>query len=45
MPNVIVKLFSCKKCGVTMMLESFTDEQGTLEMIKQNPFCNSCGKE
>ena len=40
--KVIEKLYSCKKCGVTMVLESFTDEQTTLEMIKQNPYCLAC---
>ena len=40
--KVIEKLYSCKKCGVTMVLESFTDEQTTLAMIKQNPYCENC---
>ena len=27
-----------------MSQDSFTDEQTTLEMIKQNPYCNECEK-
>ena len=44
MSKVINKLYSCKQCGITMSQESFTDEQTTLEMIKQNPYCNECEK-
>ena len=43
--KVIVKLYSCKQCGVTMLLESFTDEQTTLAMMKQNPYCGVCESE
>jgi hypothetical protein len=43
--KVIVKLYSCKKCKVTMLIESFTDEQTTLAMIKQNPYCEVCASE
>lgn len=42
MSKVIEKLYSCKKCGMTLLVESFTDEQTTLAMIKQNPYCNKC---
>ena len=42
MTKVITKVYSCKQCGITMFLESFTDEQTTLEMIKQNPYCDEC---
>ena len=42
MTKVITKVYSCKDCGVTMLLESFTDEQTTLAMIKQNPYCENC---
>ena len=44
MSKVINKLYSCKQCGVTILLESFTDEQTTLEMIKQDPYCGDCEK-
>ena len=44
MTKVITKVYSCKQCGITMFLESFTDEQTTLEMIKQNPYCDECEK-
>ena len=27
---------------MTLLLDSFTDEQTTLEMIKQNPYCDEC---
>ena len=43
--KVIVKLYSCKECKITMLIESFTDEQTTLAMIKQNPYCEVCAKE
>ena len=42
--QIIKKLYSCKQCGIGMFLESFTDEQTTLEMIKQDPYCNECEK-
>ncbi len=42
MSKVIEKLYSCKECGVTMLLESFADEHTTSAMIKQNPYCNEC---
>ena len=42
MSKVIEKLYSCKECGMTLLVESFTDEQTTLAMIKQNPYCNEC---
>ncbi len=37
-----VKLYECKVCKVTMMAEVFADEQTTLEIMKQNPYCNHC---
>ena len=40
--NYIVKLYECKVCKVTMMAEVFADEQTTLEIMKQNPYCNDC---
>ena len=42
--KVIVKLYSCGHCGVTMMIESFTDEQTTFAMMKQNPYCDECAQ-
>lgn len=44
MDKVIVKLYSCKECGMTMWLESFADEQTTLQMMNQNPYCNKCAQ-
>ena len=37
-----VKLYSCKTCNKTMIVEVFADEVTTLEIIKQNPTCNDC---
>ena len=37
-----VKLYSCKKCLMTMLVEVFADEATTLEIMKQNPYCNAC---
>ena len=40
--NYTVKLYDCKICKATMMVEVFADEKTTLEMMKQNPYCNDC---
>ena len=37
-----VKLYSCKNCDKTMLVEVFEDEATTLEIMKQNPYCNDC---
>ena len=42
MSKLITKIYSCKGCKMTLLLDSFTDEQTTLEMIKQNPYCDKC---
>ena len=41
--NYTVKLYDCKICKATMMSEVFADEKTTLEMMKQNPYCEVCG--
>ena len=40
--EITVKLYSCKECNKTMMLEVFSDEATTVEIMKQNPTCNDC---
>ena len=40
--NYTVKLYECKACKATMMVEAFADEKTTLKMMKQNPYCNDC---
>tara|TARA_R100000687_G_C6411419_1_gene146624 strand:+ start:92 stop:547 length:456 start_codon:yes stop_codon:yes gene_type:complete len=45
MEKVITKVYSCKGCKMPLLLDSFTDEQTTLEMIKQNPYCEICEME
>jgi len=42
MEKVITKVYSCKGCGITVMLDSFTDEKTTLAMIEKNPYCDGC---
>ena len=36
------KLYDCKHCGKTMMMEVFADEQTTLKIMEQNPYCGEC---
>tara|TARA_R100000808_G_scaffold21352_1_gene46159 strand:- start:124 stop:417 length:294 start_codon:yes stop_codon:yes gene_type:complete len=40
-----VKVYDCKSCKKTMMVEVSADEKTTLEIMKQNPYCNDCEKE
>ncbi len=40
-----VKVYDCKNCKKTMMVEVFADEKTTLEIMKQNPYCNDCEKK
>ena len=42
MANITVKLYDCKACGRTMMVEVFADEATTLAIMAQNPYCNDC---
>ena len=37
-----VKLYSCKTCNKTMIVEVFADESTTSAMMKQNPYCSDC---
>mgnify|MGYP003143646019 CR=1 FL=1 len=37
-----VKLYDCKVCEKTMLLEIFADEKTALDIMKQNPYCNDC---
>ena len=37
-----VKIYNCKTCKKTMMIEVFADEKTTLEIMKHNPYCNDC---
>ena len=36
------KLYDCKNCGKTMLVEVFADEQTTLKIMEQNPYCEVC---
>ena len=40
--NHTVKLYDCKTCKKTMLIEIFADEQTTYRIMKQNPYCNDC---
>ena len=42
MEKLITKVYSCKGCKITVMLDSFTDEKTTLAMIEKNPYCDGC---
>ena len=37
-----VKIYDCKNCKKNMMFEVFADEQTTLKIIEQNPYCEVC---
>ena len=39
---ITVKVYGCKACGKTMLLEVFADEATALEIMKQSPYCNTC---
>lgn len=39
---ITVKVYGCKGCEKTMLVEVFVDEETTLEIMKQNPYCSDC---